>query len=71
MILINNYTLINPRKNNDISLYLGLFSKSPTVLREAIFTTPYSGLSTYIEDVSAEVGAGAFGYLTPCVLVVT
>ena len=44
MILINNYTLINPRKNNDISLYLGLFEKSPTVLRKAIVTTPYSDL---------------------------
>ena len=43
MILFNNYTLINPRKNNDISLYSGLFEKSPTVLRrEAIFWTPYS-----------------------------
>ena len=42
MILFNNYTLINPRKNNDISLYLGLFEKSPTVLRKAIVTTPYS-----------------------------
>ena len=29
-------------KNNAISLYLGLFSKSPTVLRKAIVTTPYS-----------------------------
>ena len=29
-------------KNNDISLYLGLVSKSPTVLRKAIVTTPYS-----------------------------
>ena len=29
-------------KNNDISLYLGLISKSPTVLRKAIVTTPYS-----------------------------
>ena len=28
--------------NNDISLYSGLFEKSPTVLREAIVTTPYS-----------------------------
>ena len=57
MILINNYTLelvskdtnsITPsliqEKNNDISLYLGLFEKSPTVLREAIVTTPYSAL---------------------------
>ena len=43
MMLINNYTFINPRKNNDISHYLGLFEKSPTVLRKAIFTTPYSG----------------------------
>ena len=43
MISFSNYTLINPGKNNDISLYLGLFEKSPTVLREAIFTTPYSG----------------------------
>ena len=43
MMLINNYTFINPRKNNDISLYLGLFEKSPTVLRKAIVTTPYSG----------------------------
>jgi len=30
-------------KNNDTSLYLGLFEKSPTVLRKAIVTTPYSG----------------------------
>ena len=30
-------------KNNAISLYLGLFEKSPTVLRKAIVTTPYSG----------------------------
>ena len=30
-------------KNNDTSLYLGLFEKSPTVLREVIVTTPYSG----------------------------
>ena len=43
MISFCNYTLIDPRKNNDISLYSGLFEKSPTVLREAIFTTPYSG----------------------------
>ena len=42
MISFSNYTLINTRKNNDISLYLGLFEKSPTVLREAIVTTPYS-----------------------------
>ena len=33
-------------KNNDISLYLGLFEKSPTVLRKAIVTTPYSGDNT-------------------------
>ena len=44
MILVNNYTLINPRKKNYISLYLGLFEKSPTVLRKAIVTAPYSGL---------------------------
>ena len=50
MILINNYTLINPRKNNDISLYLGLFEKSPTVLRKAIFTTPYSGYNSPTND---------------------
>ena len=30
-------------KDNDISLYLGLFEKSPTVLRKALVTTPYSG----------------------------
>ena len=42
MVSFNYYTLINPRKKNDISLYLGLFEKSPTVLREAIVTTPYS-----------------------------
>ena len=29
-------------KNNDIPLYSGLFEMSPTVLREAIFWTPYS-----------------------------
>ena len=32
-------------KDNDISLYLGLFEKSPTVLRNAIVTTSYSDLS--------------------------
>ena len=31
-------------KNNDTSLNLGLFEKSPTVLRKAIVTTPYSVL---------------------------
>ena len=30
-------------KNNDISLYSGLFEKSPALLKWAIFTTPYSG----------------------------
>ena len=50
MILFNNYTLINPRKNNDISLYSGLFSKSHTVLREAIFTTPYSGFISMVDS---------------------
>ena len=35
-------------KNNDISLYLGLFEKSPTVLREAIVTTPYSEWQVFV-----------------------
>ena len=38
----SNATHSNGELNNDISLYLGLFEKSPTVLREAIVTTPYS-----------------------------
>ena len=32
-------------KNNEFSLYLGLFEKSPTVLRKAVVSTPYSGLT--------------------------
>ena len=40
---ILTFYLISVKKNNDISLYLGLFEKSPTVLRKAIVTTPYSG----------------------------
>ena len=48
MMLINNYTLINPKKDNDISLYLGLFEKSPTILRKAIFTTPYSDQDNFL-----------------------
>ena len=51
MILINNYTIINSRKKNDISLYLGLFEKSPTVLREAIVTTPYSGQHRFAVEI--------------------
>jgi hypothetical protein len=38
-------------KNNDISLYSGLFEKSPTLLREAIFTTPYSGFTQVSDQV--------------------
>ena len=33
VILFDNYPLINPRKNNDISLYSGLFEKSPTLTK--------------------------------------
>ena len=48
MISFSNYTLINPRKKKWYftllrALWKQPYSKSPTVLREAIFTTPYSG----------------------------
>ena len=42
-------------KNNDISLYLGLFEKSPTVLRKAIVTTPYSGFKLELRIEQGEV----------------
>ena len=50
MIPFINYALINQEKNNDISLYLGLFEKSPTVLRKAIVTTPYSECDSTSKD---------------------
>ena len=46
--MIITHSLIQ-EKNNDISLYSGLFEKSPTVLREAIVTAPYSGVTTVVD----------------------